>query len=558
MTRNNIEPRFDAEEVNRRYDRIFTGSQMDKLVNLIFIIGNKIRVEYDDPIATANYVVAEFLDVTKESKKENDETEFYHGRMPRLNLLKSLPRSAVRALEDYIYENIEEFKNSKNIHLQNLAGIFFLYGFGIPKNEESALKYLEKSNLDQVKIAQTKRDPQQLFDIAECYFKNKFAVKESSNGDPFVSVIGVANYSRKADEYYEAAADLGHAQAQYVTALNNIKEKNPVKAVRLLQLAAEQGIVAASYELGKCCAGGIGIQQDVDRAISFFEWAADKQCADSQCELGKRHFKGDGVEKDHSKALKYLISAVQNDSEEAIKILSKPTKTSQLFGPMFFSVDVDSLLTPLSKDEIVNVINVMGQKQPTAARLQDANSGFIGKLVEANQKDFSLSDLFEIDQSLTQVMRNHRGGIFTACFSCEQKSLSMIHNCMFKKAENFLEEEGIRREYMAEGKINFEYRDDVGILCKFSRPHFNQSYSQILPSTNPIDEALQNKLQGFMNDDYQLNSTHFSLIFNQENSNQVISNEVIANSELLEGNNPARSIPVSTASQLRCKTTITR
>lgn len=221
------------------------------------------------------------------------------------------------------------------------------------------------------------------------------------------------DFVRKASNYFEASADLGYSQAQYRSGLENIK-KDPEKALRFFTSAAGQGFVKAIHELGNCYANGIGLQKDVSRAIGFFESAADKQCADSQCEMGKRYFKGDAVEKDHAVSLKYFIAAIHNGSEEAIEILSKPTILSKFSGRMFFSIDKNFLTTPLSKDEILNVVDVMGKTQTIAERLQDSRSGFIGKLVEANQESLNLTDLFEINHSLAHTLQKRGGSIFSA------------------------------------------------------------------------------------------------------------------------------------------------
>jgi len=42
----------------------------------------------------------------------------------------------------------------------------------------------------------------------------------------------------------------------------------------LYRLAAEQGFAVAQYHLGLCYEAGIGVQQDLNRALSFYKLAA--------------------------------------------------------------------------------------------------------------------------------------------------------------------------------------------------------------------------------------------------------------------------------------------
>ncbi len=218
---------------------------------------------------------------------------------------------------------------------------------------------------------------------------------------------------------------------------------------------------------------------------------------------------------------------------------------------MFFSIDKNFLTTPLSKDEILNVVDVMGKTQPTAERLQDYRSGFIGKLVEANQESLNLTDLFEINHCLTHIVQKRGGSILSACLSQEQRSLNMIHNSMFEKVENFLQSEGLKKDYVADGKFNFEYSDELGISCKFSKPVANHGYSQIVPITNPIDGAVNHRLKGFANDEYPIGSDNFFLVFNYANSEQVTQGGRVVNSPALElYENPAVSMTAITTSQL--------
>ena len=283
---------FNIAEVNKRYGKVF--GDVTKVANLIQSISNFPEIIErcgDHPYSRVDKVVAEFLDLSQESKKENGEVEFYYSKTPKMDLLKSLPPCTRETLEKFVSNNINDFKNSENTHLQNLAGVFSLYGIGVQKDWKEAVRCFDKSALDQVKIAKLTRNPKHLFEIGKCYDENVGNGKDLSHkGRGFGEFANSVDFVRKASNYFEASADLGYSQAQYRSGLENIK-KDPEKALRFFTSAAGQGFVKAIHELGNCYANGIGLQKDVSRAIGFFESAADKQCADSQCEMGKRYFK---------------------------------------------------------------------------------------------------------------------------------------------------------------------------------------------------------------------------------------------------------------------------
>ena len=80
------------------------------------------------------------------------------------------------------------------------------------------------------------------------------------------------------DEYVarlQKRADAGDARAQVLIGTNKT-EDDPKEAVRLLKLAAEQGLASAEAHLGRCYLEGRGIDQDASEAVRLWESAAAK------------------------------------------------------------------------------------------------------------------------------------------------------------------------------------------------------------------------------------------------------------------------------------------
>ncbi len=91
---------------------------------------------------------------------------------------------------------------------------------------------------------------------------------------------GVKRNPRKAFKYYELAADLG-----YTPGLNNLGmcyargegvPKNLLKAIKYYKLAANQGSAAAQYNLAMYYKDGDGVEKDTKEADRLFKLAAKK------------------------------------------------------------------------------------------------------------------------------------------------------------------------------------------------------------------------------------------------------------------------------------------
>lgn len=52
-------------------------------------------------------------------------------------------------------------------------------------------------------------------------------------------------------------------------------EKNPEKAIRLFQKAAENGVASAMYNLGLCYYNGDGVEKDLAKAVEWYQKAAE-------------------------------------------------------------------------------------------------------------------------------------------------------------------------------------------------------------------------------------------------------------------------------------------
>ncbi|MFK5980243.1 MAG: caspase family protein [Rhizobiaceae bacterium] len=101
----------------------------------------------------------------------------------------------------------------------------------------------------------------------------------------------------------------------------NPEETNydPKRAIALLERAAKTGDAEAQYELARLYEKGIGVAQNVKKAIELYHQAADTNYADAINDLGFLHYQGGlGIIRDKKRALEYFGRAADLRHPEAM------------------------------------------------------------------------------------------------------------------------------------------------------------------------------------------------------------------------------------------------
>ncbi|AKI02312.1 putative peptidoglycan binding protein,Sel1 repeat protein [Hoeflea sp. IMCC20628] len=142
-------------------------------------------------------------------------------------------------------------------------------------------------------------------------------------GARFTEGRGVPVDLDKAANWYQRAADLGHAPSQYRIA--NFYEKGSGldrdlgAAKKWYQMAAEQGNASAMHNLAVLYATA-GPAPDFDNAAQWFDRAAEVGVRDSQVNLAILYARGDGVTRDLEQSYKWFaIAANDGDKDAAVK-----------------------------------------------------------------------------------------------------------------------------------------------------------------------------------------------------------------------------------------------
>jgi hypothetical protein len=108
--------------------------------------------------------------------------------------------------------------------------------------------------------------------------------------------------------FADAANDVDAAYAAYL-------KGNYTRALRLAQLAAEEGNARAQSLLGLLYYQGRGVSQDDSNAAKWFRLAADQGEAHAQFNLGVMYAEGQGVPQDYAEATRwYRLAADQGEA----------------------------------------------------------------------------------------------------------------------------------------------------------------------------------------------------------------------------------------------------
>ncbi|WP_235433100.1 dynamin family protein [Pseudomonas frederiksbergensis] len=188
-------------------------------------------------------------------------------------------------------------KNQGHMEAQFYLGVCYENGVGLQENLQSAVAcYLQAADQGHVEAQ---------FNLGVCL----------ANGE------GTAKDNQQAQHWFEKAAKQGHLQARF----------------HAVSLAAQQGSPAGHYALGVLYEKGLGVSQDLEKAITAYRKAAEDGNADAQCELGRRYLNGLGLRKNSAHAISWLEKAAAQNHAKATSLLnqqrlSRPPRSAGFFS----------------------------------------------------------------------------------------------------------------------------------------------------------------------------------------------------------------------------------
>lgn len=138
-------------------------------------------------------------------------------------------------------------------------------------------------------------------------------------GSCYYRGLGTTPSLPDAEKWYTVAADKDDAEAQFRLAWCLMESDEPQDAVALQWLcrAAEQGHVAACYDLAVCYLTGRGTQENTDSAVHFLQQAAVHKHPAAMRRLAFCYRDGMGVPQDTTHALELFAEAAAAGDAEA-------------------------------------------------------------------------------------------------------------------------------------------------------------------------------------------------------------------------------------------------
>ena len=97
-------------------------------------------------------------------------------------------------------------------------------------------------------------------------------------------------------------------------------------SVKYLTLAVEQGDPAAMNDLGDCYEKGIGVEQNISKAIALYLKAMELGEATAKWSLGELFYRGEGLPMDKEEAYRLLKEAADDGCKGAMKFIEENYK----------------------------------------------------------------------------------------------------------------------------------------------------------------------------------------------------------------------------------------
>lgn len=186
---------------------------------------------------------------------------------------------------------------SGHVRAQSALGLLYLKGHAdVPRNETLAQRFLHQA-------ADAGHDTS-CHELGKLIFSGQ-ATGDAAGKDRTAAALGY--WTRAADNGHMAASyDLAHL---YATGLH--VERDDAKAAQLYAQAAGKGMPEAHRALGTAYLHGRGVDQDDARAAAHFRQAADAGLAAAQFDLGACYMMGRGVARDAQQAAQFFFLAAE-------------------------------------------------------------------------------------------------------------------------------------------------------------------------------------------------------------------------------------------------------
>ena len=246
-----------------------------------------------------------------------------------------------QAAQRLVKLNQADLKQHSNPFVNYYLGHMRLYGYGLLKNNDLALRYLTQSGDQGLLIAEQWLAKYYLQinkpDLALNWFKKAAAQADYQaqmySAAAYLFGYGVQKNPDAARRYYIDAARSGNVLAQYTLAMDFLSSRdsgNRKMGVIWLIKAADKGYPEAQYQLGELYLAGNGVTRDPLKAEALLNQAAEKGVILAQIAMGKLFADSKGTRYDPTRALQWMKKAALANNVEAEQALAGFYKAGQL------------------------------------------------------------------------------------------------------------------------------------------------------------------------------------------------------------------------------------
>lgn len=408
-------------EIEKRIEAFFKKiPQIENPIRALFkkvADSSEVLKKFSNPQYFATYVIAEFLELTCESKTKDEEIFTYAKGLKDLKEL--IPQSVLQSLE--LQKAVSEIGVCSRLdqHLLFLLGQFYKKGIGVEKNEERAQVLFEENNLyvpsqyalGDYELAAGNEYPPAQFELAnqliETDFDRAVTLCESAVNQEYAKaqnkLASLILESESSDDFHVARNLLClSAQQLYEEAQNNFayfcearisfdesvsQDDSQTWAFQYYNLAAKQGNSLAKYNLAQCYEVGFGVEANLNKAIELYFEAAQQGVIPAKVNLAKCLVeKEEGVE-NFSLALKYFSQAIESGDENVFEVLQGLKDEGAL------SVFNKEKISALNKEDLLKIINCEKLAEFFEREV-------IAQVIDESKKNLSQIEIVEIDQAM--------------------------------------------------------------------------------------------------------------------------------------------------------------
>ncbi|MBO4722211.1 MAG: SEL1-like repeat protein [Muribaculaceae bacterium] len=219
-------------------------------------------------------------------------------------------KTAAKWFADAAEANVEPYSTEA----KGWLGLLYYNGEGVKQDHDRAMKLFLIATRDGFEgLVETFDELAKDGDIFACKF-----MQECYNKG-----VGVKRNTDKAAEYQRLAADAGDEDSYMPVGLYLYNNDKHAKAFKYFEKAAKLGNARAAYFCGLMLYDGdVGVEQNKAKGLKYLQMAADEGHVAANSRLGEYYLYGNGLDMDKEKGAKMIKVAAEKGNNKAMWVLA--------------------------------------------------------------------------------------------------------------------------------------------------------------------------------------------------------------------------------------------